>query len=510
MFEGNHHHALDAIPSSPPISGVPMDIMLVIFDILRQSCGSDFKINWVSEVTHVCRSWRETALLASFLWTDIDVEASVSWAVEFARRSRQAPINIVLDTHVVWSPELYECLKTLLRENRPRIREIRLCDVEDGDPIVSTLSDCAETGSVFFPILESLKISIDWYGDYEPSLILTNHILHAPNLKALSLMDCGVEEDFASIHNISCLSITENIASKSTTNFLRKALPQMVNLETLSLQASDEFINIDNDTGFGIQVATLPKLYNIEIHWPIEHIISILQMISYGPRRKMQLTALLADFGQEQSLRLFTCFMSHAGNLPRLRLLYNSSKLRVCDLREDVTPANFCLSIEFPYHTHPQSLVDLAPILLGGLVHRMDHRTLQALSLGVKLSTQSWVKVFGTLPLLARIRIINAGEQEFFAALINEIESGDILPVQQPDHKNATMTLPFQGLRAVRIVGRIESYLEEEMAFILRCLRVRKERGYKLKKLHFTSVAEEDLKRQLGALRRVVGSLEVH
>lgn len=518
-----HAQALDDLPPSPPpISGVPMDIILVIFDILRQSCGSgpemsmvdssltfDVALRWVPEVTHVCRSWREAALLASFLWTDIDFEASIPWAVEFARRSRQAPIKIILKPEIIRyqdrSPKLYECIKTLLHENRPRIREVRLHGVED-EGIISTFSDNMETGSVFFPLLESLEISIESYHDV-PSLILTNHILHAPNLKMLSLLQCSVAEDFASFRNISCLSITENATSGSTMNFLRRALPQMLNLETLSLRAWDEFAVI-SAFDFGTQAATLPKLYGIKIDWPIELIIPILQMISCGPQRKLRIGGILAvDRPLEQALRLFTCFMSHVGSsMPQLGLLCDSSKIRVWDSQENVTTPDFSLSFGFPYH--PQDPVDPAPFLLGGLLHRMNHQSLRALSLRVTLSTQSWVTIFGTLPLLDRIRI-NQGEQNFFAALVSGIESEEV-SAERPNHANATAAaLPFRGLKAVRIGGRKQPYPKKDMAFILRCLRVRKERGYKLKKLHFSSVAREDLKMQLGALKGIVGSLEI-
>jgi hypothetical protein len=72
-------------------------------------------LRWVPEVTHIYRSWREAALLASFLWTDINVQASTSWAVEFAHRSGHAPLRILLNPYVVRSrdrPKVYECTKT--------------------------------------------------------------------------------------------------------------------------------------------------------------------------------------------------------------------------------------------------------------------------------------------------------------------------------------------------------------------------------------------------------------
>jgi len=102
-------------------ASLPMDI----FEILRrnddayynavdfQSPKTDLSLcQWVPEVTHVCHSWREAALFASFLWTYIDVEASPLWA-EFARRSRQCPINVILESYPEDQPLRIKTKRTL-------------------------------------------------------------------------------------------------------------------------------------------------------------------------------------------------------------------------------------------------------------------------------------------------------------------------------------------------------------------------------------------------------------
>ena len=183
----------------------PMDIFVTIFEILRssirnddayynavdfQSPKTDLSLCWVPEVTHVCHSWREAALFASFLWTYIDVEASPLWAAEFARRSRQCPINVILESYLLldeeWTrhPKTYECTKTLLHENRHRIRDIRLEDVDDERFVISALSG---VGPGLFPVLESLEINFRWTPDGRASFLLTNSMLRAPTMRRLSL-----------------------------------------------------------------------------------------------------------------------------------------------------------------------------------------------------------------------------------------------------------------------------------------------------------------------------------
>jgi len=81
----------------------------------------------------------------------------------------------------------YECTKTLLHENRHRIRDIRLEDVDDEGFVISALS------GGLFPILESLKIIFRWTPDGGASFLLTNSMLRAPTMRRLSLRGCSVE-----------------------------------------------------------------------------------------------------------------------------------------------------------------------------------------------------------------------------------------------------------------------------------------------------------------------------
>jgi hypothetical protein len=141
--------------------------------------------------------------------------------------------------------------------------------------------------------------------DHESSFFLTNHIMHAPNLKRLSLWNCSVEEVFGSFHNISHLSISEGDFHIITANLLRRVLLEMPNLETLGLH-SEVRPTLTPAVDLGIRVATLPKLYHINISadWHIERTISILQTISYGPRRKLQVSGLCNSDRVEPVLQL--------------------------------------------------------------------------------------------------------------------------------------------------------------------------------------------------------------
>jgi hypothetical protein len=192
---------------------------------------------------------------------------------------------------------------------------------------------------------------------------------------------------------------------------------------------------------------------------------------------------------------------------PRLKLSCSPWEFQVWDLQEHRTQG---LHIEFlPVSDglvfHPEDPPD--PLcLLDGILHRMNHQDLQVLDLHFALSTQSWMKFFGKLPLLSSICIYQ-GEQEFFAPLINGTE--DV-----PEHRNMSTALPFQALESVEVGirrdgRRREPYSEEAMMFMLECLRERKKRGTTLKILSFITVGAEGLRSQLNGFRCVVRRLDV-
>ncbi|KAI0316917.1 hypothetical protein OF83DRAFT_1059563, partial [Amylostereum chailletii] len=87
-----------------PVHTLPSEILLKIFGQLsvdwapRKGNGSrgepSFVLGWI-RVTHVCRHWREVALFAPTLWSDVKVESySYPWIEEVVRRSGTAPLSL--------------------------------------------------------------------------------------------------------------------------------------------------------------------------------------------------------------------------------------------------------------------------------------------------------------------------------------------------------------------------------------------------------------------------------
>ncbi|KAF8971186.1 hypothetical protein BDZ97DRAFT_1619311, partial [Flammula alnicola] len=84
-----------------PASSVPPEVLCNIFALVKAENAGDLHpdgafefsaLEWV-RVTHVCKWWRDVALNASWLWTDIAL-ASRRWADEMFARSKEAPLTI--------------------------------------------------------------------------------------------------------------------------------------------------------------------------------------------------------------------------------------------------------------------------------------------------------------------------------------------------------------------------------------------------------------------------------
>ena len=357
---------------------LPVDVLCVIFDMLKSLDGrplhdssSTFvqSLRWIHETLHVSRFWRKTALSASFLWADIIVTASTPWALEFAHRSRKAPIRI--STHLPYTipkirrdSKFSECTKSLLHENKERIRELSL-EVEN---LVNNvfLDETAFSGPAF-AILEGLQIR---HHD-RSSFFLTNETLRAPKLKRLFLVNCSVKGDFGSYHNLSHLSIIgPKVSPLPTAIFLSKALLEMANLEKLNLLEWPFELFPTSTIDFETEVATLPKLREVAFQgWPIEWVISVLRLIRCGPQRDLWATVIRAN-RLEQVVRLFACIMSHAkesSSITHMILGFDPMKKVIAHLwREGVT----CAVINLTVSLHPQLGVPQQG--LGPTLHLLD------------------------------------------------------------------------------------------------------------------------------------------
>ena len=175
------------------------------------------------------------------------------------------------------------------------------------------------------------------------------------------------------------------------------ALLHMPNLETLKLILElTEYRSIPS-VNRGTQLAILPK----EIcGWPISCIISLLQMVSSGPRRSVWVTG-IDVVRVEEILQLWTCIMSHAvesTNIHRLRLVFRGTKFH---LGASQGARNNSIILSVIFHCSDtlkpcRNGFDPMRSLLDGLLNKMNLQNLRILELFLSspLSTRLWVRFF--------------------------------------------------------------------------------------------------------------------
>jgi len=131
-------------------------------------------------------------------------------------------------------------------------------------------------GAAFYDILEDLQILFNSKSPF----LLTNDVLHAPELKRLTLVSCSVEVEFGSFHNLSHLNIS-NTSAITSASYLHKVLLQTPKLEGLLIKPSfgSTLVSssaVDSDR---LQPVILPKLTRLEARaWDIEWVFAIFPM----------------------------------------------------------------------------------------------------------------------------------------------------------------------------------------------------------------------------------------
>ena len=497
---------------------LPIDLLRHVFGLRREVhyYVKHWSIGWIPEVTHVCHAWREVALQSPLLWNDVFVEtqSTALWATELTRRSKNVPMALTMNVsdrnHFV-----RKCGERLLQENIKRLQKIRLNFMI---PPPSLILPCnpVETGQHVSAIaLEELHVIVNVFRLplKSPTALLTDEMLRAPAMKKISLHNCSIDWNaFGLLRNLRHLHVEKiNFAADADVNAVRNALSQMPKLETLKLRERQIAAGDAIAPLAPTQSADLPLLRSITIHTESSTwLSSFLPSITYGPQRDMKIRGTYQFKGTDTSSEQFDCTMQHGDGFS-----IRCAHLRIRSMMGVMFDFNFQgwrtssfirlpsvdFRIEGQYGLPDKDIICFIQRLRGGLF-RLQNLEVLNLTTNICIPANIWVGLFGCLPQLHTIEILDKiTELELFSALVYNAagtshKSGLVSSTLHP-------TLPFRTLQSISILGGRNMYSDEDNRFILQCLRKRFHLHAPLKKLEIY----HDHGLDLFALREVVESV---
>jgi hypothetical protein len=165
-----------------PVARLPADLLLRIFlDLTVDYHTNEVSIPQRLNFTHVCMTWRRTALeLSPMLWTYLETRSEAA-AIKFIRRSRTAPL--IARMRKATSPRVWSLVLSQLR----RIRELDI-RVYDNDELLQHIKSSSGPASMLQKF--SLHLSEGWFPDTLPVPDYKRGI--SPCMRELTLELCAI------------------------------------------------------------------------------------------------------------------------------------------------------------------------------------------------------------------------------------------------------------------------------------------------------------------------------
>ncbi|KAG6915796.1 hypothetical protein DXG01_009797 [Tephrocybe rancida] len=271
---------------------IPSEVLAAIFSQVVESVKSDdyfdaSDIAWIPKVSHVCSHWREVALSASNLWTNIPI-GYPSWATEMIQRSKAAPLTIPYQNPLYFnpannlSPRFHTFLKNILSSHMSRIKNLTLQRLyRPSEPVIAQerLTELLALLEQPAPLLERLKVvrPLQSNAILEPEMnrLPDGMAARSPWLTHLYLEGCGIGWDapgFGYLRSLTITRLPEN--SRPSVTQLLQLLLQSPLLESLSMdikqasrrmlpsQTSTVNLNLLDDITIGGDLPSCVYLFN--------------------------------------------------------------------------------------------------------------------------------------------------------------------------------------------------------------------------------------------------------
>ncbi|EIM84189.1 uncharacterized protein STEHIDRAFT_140575 [Stereum hirsutum FP-91666 SS1] len=164
--------------------------------------GSKYDLGWI-KATHVCRPWRQIALDASVLWSDIVFCLGPIWATQMMERARSTLLTIAWDSSKLFAKDL---VSTIISDHASHVQRLHINCTDDW----RVIQDMVDSFDKPTALLQEFRLTFE-LGLYprHPINLPLHFLSEAPNLRILELQYCFVPWARTSLfRGLSVLKIT--------------------------------------------------------------------------------------------------------------------------------------------------------------------------------------------------------------------------------------------------------------------------------------------------------------
>ena len=409
-------------------SRLPAEILCNIFSLSILSSPGHPE-SWTN-FSQVSQRWRLLALSAPELWTNIPVSYP-RWTQEMLIRSKMAKLTILSNSFETPKSKTMEAIKSCLYEMN-RVEAIHIaCGIPGLEEIFRDLPKSA-------PQLRTLRIGSYWPRSSTAFSIHKDFLYDTERLQRVELINCKIGWDSRLLTGLTCLilELDDSLKANSSINQFLHALQRMPALIELRLKDS---IPDDSEDPSTYPDVDLPCLRVLDISSGVSALTVVLRHITIPHSAILNLTckekqSTQVDFSNFLSV-LSTKFLS---SLVLRRLTLQGSEIfdntetdcfvfyfwTTAAIRDYLPYSQSQVRLVLtwppsPQHRHAKALTCFFGAMSLPFLTQLHISTFRY------IDSQTWVKTFGTLPLLERVCVQGFATKSFLEALVYKTKTAE-------------------------------------------------------------------------------------
>ena len=474
-----------------PISCLPVEILCNIFklSLIESHWQARSPDSWTN-FSQVSQHWRTSALSAPELWTNIPFNYP-RWAQEMLIRSKMANLTIRSSSSLeIPDSNNIEIIRSSLYEMN-RVAEIKFAAIT-GSYLKKIFQDLPKSA----PQLHTLCLRA--FSSGTAFSILDDFLCDTERLQHVDLINCKISWDSRLLTGLTRLTLHDSLEANSSIIQVLHALQRMPALTDLHLGVS---IPDDSEDLSTQVVVDLPCLRVLDISDKVGALTAVLRHIIFPSSATLSLFCT----GSQSTQINFSNFLS----VLAVKFL---STLVIRSLSLNVPYSSYSHHLEFEIPTtaliptsrmsqsqlrlvlnwpnsHPRNYVKALTCVIDAMsLSFLTQLQISTSHLNI-IDSQTWVKTFGKLPLLERVRVQCSALLSFLEALVYNTKAAE---ESEAAYRNVT----FPKLRDIHLVDIHFKFFMVVM--LLDCLMERYERNAEVQVLRLNNcydISSNDVER---------------